>query len=184
MDRADAGIDPQAEGDALPFPGDRQGGVHNGVVDPVVDIEGRAVGRGAYPAAPHVTLVRKDERGGNRRDGRGSVLVVVADSGDDGGDLRMIHGSASAGYQKQQRARQRVVAAVDRVADIVHISRDPAQLTGAGIISELFEDVPGDIGGQSHMRVAMVGEPEHPQWRDCRFDQGALRRDCGGYRHR
>lgn len=66
-----------------------------------------------------------------------------------------------------------MVAAVDRVADIVHISRDPAQLTGAGIISELFEDVPGDIGGQSHMRVAMVGEPEHPQCVIARFDQGA-----------
>ena len=84
--------------------------------------------RGAHAAAAHVALVGEYERGGDLVDGRAGTLVVVADGGDDLGDLLGWHAHVVEYAEGHHRAGERMLVAVDGVADVVHVAGDFGKL--------------------------------------------------------
>ena len=126
-----------------------------------------------HPAAAHIAFIGQNQCGAQRGNRSGGALIVVADGGHHCGGLADIDTPAAQQLERQQCAGHRMVAAVDRIADIVHIAGNTCQLAGARIITQRFEQVARHLGGHPRMGVAVVGKPAHPQRLVACFDKHA-----------
>lgn len=154
---AEFGVDTQGEGEGAPLRVQCQLGALGGIVDPVMDVEA-LVFLVAHPAAAHIGLVCQDQRRGNRIDGEGGGIVVVADGGDDGGHVGGLHAHLVQNAEGHDGPGLGVVVAVDYVADVVHKAGDAGQLLVVLSISELGQDAGGKLGAAGDVGKAVLGE--------------------------
>ncbi|CAN4017880.1 selenide, water dikinase SelD, partial [Dysosmobacter welbionis] len=141
---------------------DLQDGLLHRVVHPVMDVEAGHI-RIPDPAAADVGLVRQDQcrRHGVHR--HAGALVVVADGGDDGGDLlrRTIHVVQNA--EGHDRTGLGVIHPVHQVADVVKKPGDLCQLHRPLRIPQGGEDIGGVFRHRRHvgkavLRIAQSGQ--------------------------
>lgn len=154
---AEFGVDAQGEGEGAPLRVQCQLGTLGGIVDPVMDVEALML-LVAHPAAAHIGLVCQDQRRGNRIDGEGGGIVVVADGGDDGGHVSGLHAHLVQNTEGHDGAGLGVVVAVDHVADVVHKAGDAGQLLVVLSISELGQDAGGKLGAAGDVGKAVLGK--------------------------
>ena len=56
-----------------------------------------------------------------------------------------------------------MVDAVDDVADIMHIARDPRELAGAVVVSEFAQHLFGEVRHARDVRKAVLGKPQRTE---------------------
>jgi len=153
---ADLRVDGQLQPDLLMLPVYGELGMGDGVVDPVVDVEGGKV-LAADAAAAYVALVGKDEGGGHVVDGNAGTLVVVADGGGHKGDL--LGGEAPLVQQTEGHdgAGLAVLHPVYKVSDVMEIACDLGKLHGPLGKAQRLQYPPGSLGAEAHVGKAVLG---------------------------
>ena len=122
----------------------------------------------AHARLAHICLVGDDDRSSDSVDRIGVWLVVVADGGDHSSDVLRLHAHVIENAHRHQRARLRVVVAVDDVADVVHIASNARDLNVVLGILQLLEDLSSHRRHMRHMRKAVLSEA-HSHERAIRF---------------
>ena len=150
---------------------DLQLGLGDGIVHPVMDVEGALV-LVADTAAAHVGLIRQNERGGHGAYGSAGALVVVADGGDDlrdllGGQVHVVQDA-----EGHDGPALGVVDAVDQVADVVEIARDLGQLHLTGGIAQGLQDIAAVLRHEAHVGKAVLGKAQRDEGLVCLFNIG------------
>ena len=102
--------------------------------------------------------ITEEIRRGNRIDGEGGGIVVMADGGDDGGHVSGLHAHLVQNTEGHDGAGLGVVVAVDHVADVVHKAGDAGQLLVVLSISELGQDAGGKLGAAGDVGKAVLGK--------------------------
>lgn len=128
---ADRGIEGEGEDDLGLVVGQVELAIGNGIVDAVVDIEGLDLVV-AHTAAAHVAFVGYDKRGGDFADRECCAFIVVANSGDNLGDVLARHTHLVQKTEGHHGAGLGVVDSVDDIADVVHVACDTGELYGMG----------------------------------------------------
>ena len=129
----------------------------DGEIDAVVFVEcGRVFV--AHARLAHVGLVGDDDRSSNSVDRIGVWLVVIADGSDHSSDVLRLHAHVIENAHRHQRARLRVVVAVDDVADVVHVASNARNLDVVLGILQLLEDLSSHRRHMRHMRKAVLSE--------------------------
>lgn len=139
----------------------------DGEIDAVVFVEcGRVFV--AHARLAHVGLVGDDDRSSNSVDRIGVWLVVIADGSDHSSDVLRLHAHVIENAHRHQRARLRVVVAVDDVADVVHVASNARDLNVVLGILQLLENLSSHRRHMRHMRKAVLSEA-HSHERAIRF---------------
>ena len=144
---------------------DRVGGVDlelrfgDGVVDAVVDVEGRFVAV-ADAVAADVAFVREDQRGGKRADRHSAAFIVVADRGNDQAYLFRREIQVIQQPERHDRPRLTVVNAVNKVADVMEIAGNFYQLDHPLVVTERAQNVTGFFRHERDVRKTVFGKSQ------------------------
>jgi len=157
---AEVGIDAEIEDDLISLDANLR--TLDRIVNAVVDIEGRQGGI-ANAVVAHVGLVGQDQRRCHGIDGESGGFIVVADGGDDGGDLVGLGLHLVEDTEGHDSTALGVVHAIDDVADIVEIAGDLGKLCLAGGIAEGEENTLGGFGHLGDVGEAVLGIAEGDQ---------------------
>ena len=160
--RAVLGVDGHFKGDGILCIVDDGVCAAHGVVHTVVDIELCRILL-PYTGEAHIGFIRNDERRRNGVHGLCGVFVVVADGGDDGGDILRIRTEAVEDAECHDGAGLRMVDAVDDVADIVQIPGDLGKLRLSFAVPEGEKNIACGLRhtphvGKAVLRVAHIGK--------------------------
>ena len=158
-DSADGGVDAQGERDGGGLGIQKNFGVLYGVVDPVVDVEGGKVVV-SDTAAADIGLIAENDGSSHGVDGECGGVIVMADGGDDGGNLFGGHSHAVQNAESHVGAAEGVVGAVDDIADVVHIGGDLGQFHFAGGELQCGQNTGGYICAAAYVGEGMLGEAQ------------------------
>lgn len=112
----------------------------DGEVDAVVLVEGRCIFI-AHTGLTHVGLISDDDGRGDSVDWVGIRFVMVANGGDDSGDIFRLHAHVIENTHCHKRACLRMVMTIDDVADVVHIASNARDFNVMLRIVQIFEDL-------------------------------------------
>lgn len=159
---ANVGVNLQVQRDDLFLSVDLQGLICHGIIDPVVDIKG-CLRFFPHTATAHIGLVADDE---SCRDGVHSTagrFIVVGNGRHDGDAVRNAQVILFENLVGQQPAVFGVAAAVDCIADVVHIARDPGEFDVMFRITEFFQNVRSGFCYPDTMGLRVVGVAQQAQ---------------------
>ena len=124
-----------------------------------MDVEGGGV---LVPdtAAADVGLVRQNQRRRHSVHRLAGALVVVADGGDDGGDLLRVAVQIVQNAERHDGAGLRVVDPVHQIADVVEVACDLRHLHGPLRIAQGLQNIPRRLRHDGHMGEAVLREAQ------------------------
>ena len=141
------------------------------IVYAVVDIE--SIGSEAsYARGTNVRFIGDDKRGGDMIYRHGGMLIMISDSTDDQRRFVRIDVKVIEYTEGHQRARLRVIDAVDNIADVMHISCDLGKLYIPLGIAELLKDISRALSYLCYVGKTVLGKAELSENIVCLADIG------------
>ena len=132
------------------------------IVYPVVDIKRRGI-LIIHPVAPHIAFIRQDQCGGHWAYRHAGAFIVVADGGNNNGDLLRGKAQVIQNTERHHGAALAVVHPVHQVSDIVQIPCDFGKLHRALRVSQRLQDITRFFRHERYMGKAVLGIAQRHQ---------------------